>query len=413
MNSRVSNTFRATHKWIAIVVAVPLLFVLVTGIFLQLRKPVDWIQPVTERGSASFAPGVTPAEVLEAVRGIPEMQVEGWADLAFTDYRPRKGIIKVHGPGHWETQIDAASGAVIKTKQRWNDLVNHIHDGSLFGLRLWLFLPLGILTAYLLLSGLCLLATTSVRKLRRLRSGTAPRLARKPEFSFGRFCVQAHYWVALLVAVPWLVVIGSGLVLQLRSEIPGVLPALERGSATVPSLTYEEVLRVASNIPELEISGWSDVWRVYTYPGNGLMEIRTKHGISAQLDAATGAVLRVAPRATDFWEDVHQGIIGRHQLNATTETLFGRDKIDLSLTVFLPAHVIALFVLVTGVVFFVRKALPARRVRTEETPAAVPAAVPAPDNVVWLPVAAARAGANEAIEAESEEKAAEPALSRG
>ena len=69
--------------------------------------------------------------------------------------------------------------------------------------------------------------------------------------------------------------------------------------------------------------------------------------------------------------------------------------------------------LVTGVVFFVRKALPARRVRTEETPAAAPAAVPAPDNVVWLPVGAARAGANEAIEAESEEQAAEPASSRG
>ena len=39
--SRLSNMFRITHKWVAIFLAFPLLFVFVTGVFLQVRKPVD------------------------------------------------------------------------------------------------------------------------------------------------------------------------------------------------------------------------------------------------------------------------------------------------------------------------------------------------------------------------------------
>ena len=158
---KLSTVLRSTHKWIAIVVTVPLLFVLVTGIFLQLRKPVDWIQPATERGSATFDPRVSPADVLNAVRVIPDMQVGQWSDIAVTDYRPRKGIIKVRTRSEVETQIDVTSGEVIKTKQRLNDIVNHLHDGSAFGGRLWIMLPAALLGTYLLLSGVYLLVTTS------------------------------------------------------------------------------------------------------------------------------------------------------------------------------------------------------------------------------------------------------------
>ena len=209
---------------------------------------------------------------------------------------------------------------------------------------------------------------------------------RRRQLSFGQFCVKSHYWLGLLVVLPWLVVFASGLVLQLRHEIPGVVPGQERGTATVPTLTYQEVLERAETVPEMKVSGWSDVWRVYTYPGKGVMEVRTTHGMSMQIDAANGEVLNVAMRAADFWEDVHQGIIGRHNVNSTTTTWFGTDKIDLSLVLFLPAHLVALLVLMTGIVYFVRKQLVQRPVRRpQEEPALVPAARAA--EVVALQVA--------------------------
>lgn len=353
------RTLRTTHKWVAILAAAPLLFVLVTGIFLQVRKPVDWIQPATERGDSIFDPRVTPQRVLDAVRTVPEMHVDGWRDVLLTDYRPRKGIIKVRNPEHVETQIDAATGEIIKTRQRWNNIVNAMHDGSAFGLRLWLFGPVAMFGMYLVLSGFCLLATITARKFGRLRRRPSLQAPPRRRLGFVGFCVKYHYWAALVVAVPWLVVIASGVVLQLRYEVPGVLPAPEHGVSDAPALTYQQVLDVARTIPALEVSDWSDVWRIYTYPSRGVMEIRTKLGVSGQIDAVTGAVLNVATRSSDFWEDVHQGIFGRHHLRRAGP--FGTREVDLSLTVFLPVHLVALLLWLTGVVYFLRRRLLHRR----------------------------------------------------
>jgi uncharacterized iron-regulated membrane protein len=366
MREGVSRSLRLAHKWAAIAVAAPLLIVIATGIFLQVRKPVEWIQPAAERGSATFQPRVSQDQILQAVRSVPRMNVDGWDDLLVTDYRPRKGIIKVRTPGELETQIDATTGAVIKTGQRWNDIVMKIHDGSAFGGRLWLFLPAGMGALFLTVSGLYLGFVASAHRWRRQRhkrrrsdhSGT---VQQKP-LTLTQFCFKYHYWAALVVLIPWLIVITAGLVLQLRHEIPGVMPEYRQGVSSVPRLDYPQVLEVAKTIPELQIEGWSDIWRIYTYPAKGIMEIRTKIGYGAQLDAATGKILDVYARGSDFWEDLHEGIFGRHRLNGVK--IFGDSKVNLSLWVFLPVNIVVLFLWFSGIVVAIRttvkKAAPAR-----------------------------------------------------
>jgi uncharacterized iron-regulated membrane protein len=392
MSEGVSRNLRLAHKWAAIAVCVPLLIVIATGIFLQVRQPVDWIQPNSERGSETFQPRLTQDQILAAVRDVPRMEVTGWDDLLLTDYRPRKGIIKVRAPGHLETQIDAATGAVLKTGQRWNDIVMKIHDGSAFGGRLWLFLPAGIGALFLTVSGLYLGFVASARRWRRHRSkrrraDKPVSMVRKP-LNLTQFCFKYHYWAALLVTVPWLAVIVAGLVLQLRYEIPGVMPQHKQGVSNVPVLEYQQVLDVAKTIPELRVEGWSDIWRIYTYPGKGIMEIRTKIGFGAQLDAATGEILDVYARSADFWEDVHEGIFGRFQLNGVK--VFGDKKTDLSMWVFLPVNIIALFLWFSGVVVAlrttVRKSAPVPK--PASTPA-VPAAAAGPSRALELPGVAA------------------------
>ncbi len=370
MREGVSRNLRRAHKWAAIAVAAPLLIVIATGIFLQVRKSVEWIQPVSERGSATFQPQVSQDQVLQAVRAVPQMDVDGWDDLLLTDYRPRKGIIKVRTPGHLETQVDATTGAVIKTGQRWNDIVMKIHDGSAFGGRLWLFLPAGVGALFLTLSGLYLGFGTSARRWRRYRRDRRQSYrvvdVRQRSLTLTQFCFKYHYWAALVVTIPWLIVITSGLALQLRHEIPGVMPDYKRGVSSVPHLDYQQVLDVAKTIPELQVEGWSDIWRIYTYPEKGIMEIRTKIGYGAQLDAATGNVLDVYARGSEFWEDLHEGIFGRHQLNGVK--VFGESKIDLSMWLFLPVGIITLFLWFTGVAVALRttvkKAAPARKPAT-------------------------------------------------
>ena len=263
MREGISRSLRRAHKWAAIAVAAPLLITITTGIFLQVRKPIEWIQPASERGSATYQPEVSQDQILQAVRAVPRMNVDGWDDLLLTDYRPRKGIIKVRTPGQLETQVDATTGAVIKTGQRWNDIVMKYHDGSAFGGRLWMFLPAGVGALFLTLSGLYMGFVASAQRWRRYRHNRRQSDrnvgVRRRSLTLTQLCFKYHYWAALVVMIPWLIVVTSGLVLQLRYEIPEVRPDYQQGVSKVPYLEYQQVLDVAKTIPELQVEGWSDI----------------------------------------------------------------------------------------------------------------------------------------------------------
>ena len=155
----------------------------------------------------------------------------------------------------------------------------------------------------------------------------------------------------------------------------------------MPSLSYAEVLDIARTIPELAVDDWSHIWRVYTYPGKGVMTVRTTRGVMAQLDAQNGKILDVSARSEDFWEDVHEGIFGRHRLQGGNP--FGGVNINLALFVFLPVNVLATILWFTGVYWFlkgtvVKRATPRRVESTDAVPATsspadVGSRVPLPD----------------------------------
>ena len=132
---------RTVHRWLAIIISIPLLLIIVTGIFLQLRKPVDWIQPPTLKGSEKYQPTIALEQVLTEVKTIPEMQVENWSDIKLFDLRPKKGIIKVRNQNGLETQVDASTGEILQVAQRRNDFVTKIHEFSAFHARIWLGVP--------------------------------------------------------------------------------------------------------------------------------------------------------------------------------------------------------------------------------------------------------------------------------
>lgn len=361
---------RKTHLWVAVIVALPLLLRLVTGITLQVRKPVDFIQPTTEVGVSKYDPAVTHAQILAAVKEVPEMRVRSWDDIKAIDYRPKKNIIKVRNHTEFESQIDAKTGVIVKSGRRWNDTIARWHDGSEWGMRLWLFFPLALLIVYLWISGLYLAIVETVRKIPTGRRQSDPPLKphgattsapkRGRRFNLAAFCLRYHYWLAVIVIFPWMLVTVSGLALQLRYELPGIDPGLQRGTQTVPTLSYAQVLDIAATTPGFDVRQWKDVWRVYTHPGQGVIAVRTKRGLRAQFDAATGEVLTVAEFTRDFWEDLHQGIIGRHELPSGRP--FGDLEVDLRFWLFLPIHFVTLLLWLTGLIYFLRTKIFKRRV---------------------------------------------------
>jgi uncharacterized iron-regulated membrane protein len=169
-NFRVLN--RSLHRWGAILVALPFLVVIVTGLLLQLKKQLPWVQPPERRGSAE-APAVAWERVLAAAQGVPEAQVRDWGDIDRVDVRPGKGIAKVTTKTRWEVQVDLGTGAVLQSAYRRSDLIEQLHDGSWFhdAVKLWVFLPSGILVLGLWLTGMYLYALPWWTRARRKAAG--------------------------------------------------------------------------------------------------------------------------------------------------------------------------------------------------------------------------------------------------
>lgn len=149
---------RKIHHWGSIVIAIPLVVMIGAGIFLQLKKEIDWIQPPSQEGAVTDqVPPSTVAELFEAAAGVPEAGINTWSDLDRVDFKPDRGIIKFISKSRWEVQVDTTTAEVLQVSYRRSDLIESIHDGSFFAgnaTKLYLFLPAGIALFVLWLTGL-------------------------------------------------------------------------------------------------------------------------------------------------------------------------------------------------------------------------------------------------------------------
>jgi uncharacterized iron-regulated membrane protein len=148
---------RKVHYWASFIVAVPLLIIIVTGVLLQGKKHWTWVQPAEQRGSAQAPPAVSFDQILEALRGVPELGVQSWADVNRLDVRPGRGMVKVRLMSEYEVQLDLATAEVLQIAYRRSDIIESIHDGSFFGgdwVKMGLFLPAGVTLLLLWLGGM-------------------------------------------------------------------------------------------------------------------------------------------------------------------------------------------------------------------------------------------------------------------
>ncbi|MEM6254073.1 MAG: PepSY-associated TM helix domain-containing protein [Cyanobacteria bacterium P01_D01_bin.156] len=354
---------RLAHRWLAIAISIPMIFVIATGIFLQVRKPVDWIQPPTAKGSQQYQPTVALEQVLSQVKTVPDMQVTDWSDIKLLDLRPKKGIIKVRNHNELETQVDATTGEVLQTGQRLNDFVVQMHEFSAWGARLWLGLPVRLGFLVLFLTGVYLNIKSTPARVRQLfvrrkptkstagaealvstavnqtaETNVSPPVvnvsdARPKRLRLKAWLLKYHFWLGWIVIIPWAFVISSGLLLQVRYEVPWVMPVQQQGQGIVPQMEFVQVLETARQTSNFNVQDWKDVWRVYVYPNKGITTIRAKNRQELQVDSSTGEVLQVAIRRTDWLEDIHEG-----------------KWMGLNLTFFLPVHILSLFLWLTGTI---------------------------------------------------------------
>jgi hypothetical protein len=171
---KLSKLSRVSHRWGSIIALLPITIIIVSGIFLQLKKEFAYIQPPTQRG-AGTEPAIGFERILEIARTVPEAEIESWEDVDRLDVRPGKGVVKVRCKNRWEIQIDAQTGEVLQVAFRRSDLIESIHDGSYFhdSFKFWVFLPAGLILAALSITGLHLFCLPYLAKRRQRRKKLA------------------------------------------------------------------------------------------------------------------------------------------------------------------------------------------------------------------------------------------------
>ena len=118
---------------------------------------------------------------------------------------------------------------------------------------------------------------------------------------------RIHYWASALVALPLLVIACTGMLLQVKKQVPWIQPPEQRGTGSEPVIGLEGILSSVRGVPELGVSGWEQVNRLDVRPSKGVVKVLLKNGWEAQVDLGTGAVLQTAYRRSDLIEQIHDG----------------------------------------------------------------------------------------------------------
>jgi uncharacterized iron-regulated membrane protein len=149
---------------------------------------------------------------------------------------------------------------------------------------------------------------------------------------------KLHRWGAVLVALPFLVIIITGLMLQLKKDWHWVQPPTIKTKSKEPTISFEQILTAVRDVPETEVKSWEDIDRVDVRPSHGNIKVTCKNRWEVQLDAATGKVLQIAYRRSDLIESLHDG------------TWFSDSA---KLWIFLPTAFVVLGLWITGIYLFV------------------------------------------------------------
>jgi uncharacterized iron-regulated membrane protein len=170
---KINKLIRDIHHWGSPILMLPLGVIIIAGLFLMLKKDVDWIQPPTQRSAIAVegAPTTTLAELYEAAAAIPELEITSWDQFDRIDVRSDRGVVKFIAPNRWEAQIDMITLEVLSLDYRRSDLIEQIHDGSFFAdwVKTFIFLPVGVVLLILWLTGIWMFFEPYVKRYQRKR----------------------------------------------------------------------------------------------------------------------------------------------------------------------------------------------------------------------------------------------------
>ena len=148
---------------------------------------------------------------------------------------------------------------------------------------------------------------------------------------------KIHYWISPFIFIPILIILSTGILLQLKKQSDWVQPPIQQGVSNVPSIEFQEMLEAAKSVPEAGINSWGDIDRIDVRPEKGISKIRSNNQWEIQIDNQTKEILSVEYRRSDMIESMHDGSF------FTDYVKFGW---------FLPTAILLIFMSISGIYMF-------------------------------------------------------------
>lgn len=127
------------------------------------------------------------------------------------------------------------------------------------------------------------------------------------KINLNRWTRKLHRWGAVACAVPLLLVIVTGLLLQVKKQFAWVQPPTQTGSVDYPQISLDQILDAAMSSQDAGIESWNDVDRLDVRPGKGIVKVKSKNDWELQIDLGSAKILSSKYRRSDLIESLHDG----------------------------------------------------------------------------------------------------------
>lgn len=158
---------RQWHRQVSLIIALPILVTLTTGVLLMLRGQFHFIQPASQMGQMPLtAPVVSANQILEQLQTLPEAEVNGWQDVSSLIFSPAKGTYQARLKNNYLVQFDAQNGQILDINYRLTNVLIALHQGTFFHKKamLWIFFPASVGLWFLWLSGMYLAIYPQIKR---------------------------------------------------------------------------------------------------------------------------------------------------------------------------------------------------------------------------------------------------------
>lgn len=121
------GNIRRLHAKVSVIIFVPLLIIVLTGVILQLRQQFNIIQPKTSRlPLQAFDQVIAPGKILEK-HNLKSQEVSQFI------FKPKHFIYLIRFKDGMQWQVHPLTNEVIKKSKRYTGVLIELHQGSFFG----------------------------------------------------------------------------------------------------------------------------------------------------------------------------------------------------------------------------------------------------------------------------------------